>query len=93
VGAGGESTNSLEAATAPLPSNQPANLVTQAGGGQLQISWPQDHLGWRLQIQTNDLTGGLGTGWVTIPNSTNVDMVNIPIDPMDGAVFLRLVYP
>lgn len=33
------------------------NLVRQAGGGQLQLS--QDHLGWRLQIQTNNLSQGI----------------------------------
>jgi polygalacturonase len=93
VGAGGESSNSLPASAAPLPSNQPTNLVMQAGGGQLQLSWPQDHLGWRLQIQTNDLTGGIGTNWTTVANSTNVNAANIAIIPTNGAVFLRLVYP
>ena len=93
VGAGGESTNSLPVTAIPLPSNQPTNLVMQAGGGQLQLSWPQDHLGWRLQIQTNDLTGGIGTNWTTVANSTNVNSTNVSIGSTNGAVFLRLVYP
>jgi hypothetical protein len=61
--------------------------------GQLQLSWPQDHLGWRLQIQTNNWSGGLGTNWATVPNSTNVTGANVPTDSTNGSVFLRLVYP
>ena len=93
AGAGGESTSSLQASATPLPSNQPTNIVMQAAGGQLQLSWPQDHLGWRLQIQTNSLSGGLGTNWFTVPNSTNVNQTNLVINPANGPVFLRLVYP
>ena len=93
LGAGGESTNSLQATAVPLPSNQPTNLVAQVSGNQLQLSWPQDHLGWRLQIQTNGLSLGLWTNWATVPNSTNVNSTNIVINPTNGAVFLRLVYP
>ena len=95
VGAGGESINSAQAGAVPLPStsNQPTNLVMQAAGNQLQLSWPQDHLGWRLQIQTNDLSGGLGTNWATVPNSANVMGTNIVVNPTNGGVFLRLVYP
>ncbi len=57
---GGESTNSLQVSAAPLPSALPTNLVVQSSSGQLQLSWPQDHLGWSLQIQTNSLDVGLG---------------------------------
>jgi hypothetical protein len=71
----------------------PANIVVQAGSTQLQLSWPQDHLGWRLQIQTNSLSSGLGANWVTVPNSTNVNQISIPINPANGAVFLRMIYP
>ena len=93
VGAGGESSNSLQAAAVPLPSNQPTNIVLQAGAGILQLSWPQDHLGWRLQIQTNSASQGMGSNWVTVPNSTNVMATSLGIHPTNGAVFLRLAYP
>lgn len=71
----------------------PNFTFTQAVGNQLQLSWPADHLGWRLQIQTNDLGNGLSTNWATMPNSANVTSTNILINPANGAVFLRLVYP
>ena len=93
VSAGGESTNSSQASAIPLPSSQPTNLVMQAVGNQLQLSWPQDHLGWRLQIQTNDLNTGLTGNWVTVPNSTNANSFSVPMNPANGAVLLRLVYP
>jgi hypothetical protein len=90
---GGESTNSLQASAAPLPSSVATNIVVQVGDGQLQLSWPQDHLGWHLQIQTNSLNAGLGTNWVNVPNSTTTNQIFIPINPTNGSVFLRLVYP
>jgi hypothetical protein len=88
-----ESANSLQASAAPLPSSVPTNINFQIISGQMQLSWPQDHLGWRLQVQTNNLSKGLGTNWVTVPNSTNVIQTNIVINPTNGAVFLRLIYP
>lgn len=93
LGAGGESSNSLQVTATPLPSNQPVNIVLQTGGNQLQLSWPQSHLGWRLQIQTNNLSRGIWTNWATVANSTNINQTNLVINPANGAVFLRLVYP
>jgi hypothetical protein len=91
---GGESTNSLQASTTPLPSLAPVNITPlPPNNGQLQLSWPQDHLGWHLQIQTNSLNAGLGTNWVNVPNSTTTNQVFISIDPKNGSLFLRLVYP
>ncbi|MGA2180385.1 MAG: glycosyl hydrolase family 28 protein [Verrucomicrobiota bacterium] len=90
---GGESTNSLQASAAPLPSSVATNIVVQVSSGQLQLSWPQDHLGWHLQIQTNSLNAGLGTNWVNVPNSTTTNQIFIPINPDNGSIFLRMVYP
>jgi polygalacturonase len=91
--AASESTNSLQASAVPLPSAVPTNIVAQVSSGRLQLSWPQDHQGWRLQIQTNTPSTGLGNNWVTVPDSTNVYQISIPIDPDNGSVFLRLAYP
>jgi polygalacturonase len=87
--AGGESTNSLQASATPLPSLTPTNIIVQAGTGQLQLSWPLDHLGWWLEIQTNSLS----TNWTMVPGSTNNNQIVIPINPTNGSVFLRLMYP
>jgi hypothetical protein len=93
VVSGGESANSLQASATPLPSSAPTNIVAQVSSGQLQLSWPQDHLGWHLQIQTNSLNVGLGANWVNVPNSATTNQVFISIDPKNGSLFLRLVYP
>jgi len=90
---GGESGLSVQSSAAPLPSNVSTNLSFQDSDNQLQVSWPADHLGWRLQIQTNSPNEGLGSNWVTIPDSTNATVANIPVDPANGSVFFRLIYP
>jgi hypothetical protein len=46
-----------------------------------------------LQIQTNDVSAGLSTNWITVPNSTTVNSISVPVDDVNGSVFLRLVYP
>jgi polygalacturonase len=91
---GGESTNSLEVSATPLPSTAPVNItVPPLGNGQLQLSWPQDHLGWHLQIQTNNLNTGLGTNWVDAPESMITNQYSLPLNSTNGCVFLWLVYP
>jgi polygalacturonase len=89
----GESTNSVQVSATPLPSNQPTNLVSSFNGTQLILSWPSTHLGWQLQIQTNDLGNGLSTNWTTVPNSTASNSIALPVSTQNGNVFLRLVYP
>jgi autotransporter-associated beta strand protein len=71
----------------------PTNIVFSASGGTLTLSWPADHTGWRLEVQTNPLTMGLNTNWFTVPNSTTVNSVSIPMDVTRGSIFYRLVYP
>ena len=68
-------------------------MTNSVSGGTLTLSWPADHLGWRLEVQTNSLNAGLGTTWFTWPNSTNVTTVPITLDPTAPTVFFRLVYP
>ncbi len=70
-----------------------APIGFNVSGGNLNLSWPTDHLGWRLLAQTNALTAGLGTNWFTWPNSTNLTSVSISIDPASPSVFFKLVYP
>jgi hypothetical protein len=83
----------LIASTTPSPSLVATNIGFQIIGSQLQLFWPQDHIGWRLQIQTNDLNRGLGTNWADWLGSTNVFQTNFLINPANGSVFFRLTYP
>jgi hypothetical protein len=77
----------------PPVSTTPVTLIAGKNNGQIQLSWPADHTGWRLQMQTNPLKTGLGTNWVDVSGSTSVDTTNIPVDITNGSVFFRLVYP
>ena len=88
-----ESPDSIQASAVPLPSLVSTNVNFQTSGNQMHLWWPQDHLGWRLQIQTNNLNSGLGTNWVDWPGSTNVFQTNLVINPTNGSVFLRQIYP
>jgi hypothetical protein len=71
----------------------PTNITFSASGGNLYLSWPANHLGWNLQVQTNTVAHGIGTNWFTVPNSDAVDATNFPIVPANGTVFYRLMYP
>ena len=72
------------------PASNPTNLLFSVSGNTLTLSWPADHTGWYLQMQTNNLSMGLGTNWVDVPNSQSVNSTNISIDPTRPAVFYRL---
>jgi hypothetical protein len=69
------------------------NIVATVVGNQLQISWPSDHSGWRLQGQTNSLSVGISTNWATVPGSTTTNSISVPLNQANPAVFYRLVYP
>jgi Domain of unknown function (DUF5010)/DUF5010 C-terminal domain/F5/8 type C domain len=71
----------------------PTSIAMVASGSAILLSWPMDHLGWHLQVQTNILGTGLSTNWVTLPGSDAVTSTNITINPANGAVFYRLVSP
>jgi len=88
----GESANSTEASAQPV-STVPVPLNFAASGGQIQLSWPMDHLGWRLETQTNAPGVGIGTNWVTVADSTATNQIFAPVNPTSGSVFFRLVYP
>jgi hypothetical protein len=69
-------------------------LTRTVSGGNMTITWPLDHVGWRLQVQTNLLNVGLKTNsWVTVPGSTNLQSYVAPIVSTNPTVYYRLVYP
>jgi Carbohydrate binding module (family 6)/F5/8 type C domain len=72
------------------PSTTVPQLAVGATSGQLQFNWPMDHVGWRLEMETNALNA---SGWVTVFNSATTNQVSVLIDPAKSGVFFRLVYP
>lgn len=70
--------------------SNPTNITVSVSSGQIVITWPADHAGWYLQAQTNALGTGLGTNWVTIPNTGSANSYTNTINPANAAVFYRL---
>lgn len=71
----------------------PAHIAFRVAGSELELGWPSDHTGWRLQAQTNNLSEGISTNWFDVPGSTNVNQAFIPINRANGSVFYRLISP
>ena len=75
----------------PASPGSPEFLTNSYHAGVLSLSWPAGE-SWRLQMQTNSASVGLGTNWVYVTDGT-VSSTNITINPTNGAVFYRLRYP
>jgi cellulose 1,4-beta-cellobiosidase len=84
--AAGESANSPPISVRPV-SPVSTNLAFGVHDGQLQLTWPQDHTGWHLQMQTNLP----GTNWVAIPGVDATNYVLVPLTNRNA--FFRLFYP
>jgi hypothetical protein len=69
----------------------PTNVIANVTGGTLALSWPEDHLGWRLE--TNALEVADANAWFTLPDSTTTNQVFLPVDLAKTNVFFRLVFP
>jgi autotransporter-associated beta strand protein len=70
-------------------STLPPNLLWNANGTSLTLSWPSDHTGWRLLMNPN-LTG---TNWVDVSPAGPTNQTTMPIVTTNASVFYRLVYP
>jgi autotransporter-associated beta strand protein len=64
-------------------------LTNSISGKTLTLSWPAGQ-GWVLQVQTNNLSKGLGTNWVDVPGSSSMSSTNITVDPAMPTTFYRL---
>jgi autotransporter-associated beta strand protein len=68
----------------------PTNLIANFADGSLQLAWPEDHVGWRLQVQTNAFDAG---NWLDVPGSAATNQMIFEIDPANDSVFYRLSFP
>jgi hypothetical protein len=82
----------MQASDQPVVLGQPL-LTYVVDGSNLVVSWPSDHCGWKLQVQTNAPPSGITTSWYTITDSSTNHVWTLPIDPANGSVFCRLVSP
>ena len=75
----------------PIATN-PTNISFQVVANNFTLNWPSDHIGWRLQSQTNSLNAGLGTNWADVAGSSVTNQMSIPMNSTEGSVFYRLKY-
>jgi autotransporter-associated beta strand protein len=69
----------------------PTDLATSFVNDTLTLSWPSDHLGWRLE--TNSVNISDTNFWFTLPGSDLTNQVSLTIDPASSNVFFRLTFP
>ena len=72
--------------------DSPPWLTNVVSGSNLILSWPSDHIGWMLEVQTNAPGVGITRNWNTITDSTTTNLWTLPINPANGSVLSRLVY-
>jgi fibronectin-binding autotransporter adhesin len=65
----------------------PTNMTFSVSSGNMSISWPADHLGWYLQMNTNSLTSNT---WVDVAGSSTSTNAVIPINPSVRNAFFRM---
>jgi len=69
----------------------PFSLGAVQAGNTLNLSWPPNLLG--LRLETNAVSLVNPAAWFTYPGSTSVTNVSLTIDPTKANVFFRLVAP
>ena len=67
----------------------PTNISYTISGSSLILNWPAGQ-GWQLQAQTNSLTTGLTTNWITV-SGASPPLTNT-LTPANPSVFFRLKY-
>jgi hypothetical protein len=92
VNISGEGLNSTQVSAIPS-STVPVNVAMSVSAGALTLSWPEDHIGWRLQSQTNTVAAGLSTNWFDVAGTSTTNTIALPMDSNSGSVFYRLLYP
>ena len=88
-------TNGVLAAVSSVDTNS-TNRTFTVTNNMLKLSWPADHLGWRLQVRTNHQAKGINgnlNDWMTMIGSGITNQVSIPIDTVQPPEFYRLIYP
>jgi hypothetical protein len=69
----------------------PTNIAANVSGNSLQLDWPSDHIGWR--VETNAAGLDSTNDWFTLPGSSATNLVVLPVSSSSSNVFFRLVFP
>jgi len=79
------------------PSATVPKLTNSVSGSTLTLTWPADHLGYRLLVQTGNLNKGVSgniNDWTTVAGSQSITSTNIAIIKAGVTnMYYKLVYP
>ncbi len=93
----GATTKTYAVDVVQIPSQAAFKLTNSVSGGtNLVLTWPQDHTGYRLLTQTNNLNKGVSKStndWGTVAGYTTTNAAVIPITKTNLNSYYRLVYP
>ncbi len=81
--------NQISLANVAVVATTPPQVGIGLTNGQMQLNWPGDHTGWRLQMNTNLASAN----WADVPSATVTNQIPIPVNGTNTSVFYRLVYP
>lgn len=70
----------------------PTNISYAITDGTLTLTWPESHIGWQLESQTNSPGAGIGMDWHSVADSITTNIVTFPLNPGVGSVFFRLTH-
>lgn len=82
----GTSANSTQVSARPVSTVPPTSSFALVGN-QIELTWPADHTGWRLQMNTNLNAAN----WQAVPGASATNQ--ILIQTTNASAFFRLVYP
>jgi hypothetical protein len=74
----------------PTVSTDPVRLDVQTAGGALQLAWPADHIGWRLEIKPH---ASDAADWQHVAESAATNQLTLPYIATDLGAWFRLAYP
>ncbi len=90
LNASGESPNSTPVSAVPS-STAPVAASLALANSSLNLAWPMDHLGWRLE--SNSVSPSATGSWFTVPGSAATNTIFVPLNAAQANVFFRLAYP
>ena len=69
----------------------PPSLYGVETNGQLELSWPSNHIGWCLESNSTTLSNP--GAWIRIPGSSTTNLITLETDIKRTNVFFRLALP
>ena len=78
-------------ANQPPPPTVPTTMAVSVVGDSLQIGWPSDYVGCRLE--SNSVSLMATSSWFTVFGSGSSNQISLPVDQSSSNVYYRLVYP